>query len=297
MIVAQITMLCGDDIYMSNLFYLWCGSTTRPGRSCGKTQYVSFVATPTNIHHGGGVPTRLSWNRTHYWRKLGWKGHESHICSTTHAPRPLRVRDTRSKATIDGQDRREKKNRNTRGWRTRQPVVGKVIAQFLWWITVRHKIGENQFYIQRKTTMRVITPVLLVLGLALYARCEATGESSREEDGILECMFEDSVGSCFKTRLARNLDQIELDVTGKKSEPPISVVIERAGSVIADVVDDLQEADAEEIIEEDEAQNDNAGEIAELHYDSFYWAILPILRHVLTITQQNWKVTCIFAEI
>ncbi|XP_012230619.1 uncharacterized protein [Linepithema humile] len=110
--------------------------------------------------------------------------------------------------------------------------------------------------------MKIITSVFFVLGLALYVRCEATGKSNREEEdiSILECMFEDNVGSCFRTRLARDLDRIELDVTGKQSDPPISVVVERAGSVIADFVDDLQEADAEEIIEENEAQNDNAEE-------------------------------------
>lgn len=108
--------------------------------------------------------------------------------------------------------------------------------------------------------MRIITPVFLVLGLTLHAHCMATEKSKPKEEGILECIFTDNVRSCLRTRLARDLDQIELKVTGKKSEPPMSAVIEQAGNVIAEVVDDLQENNAEEIIKEDDVQNDNIGE-------------------------------------
>lgn len=110
--------------------------------------------------------------------------------------------------------------------------------------------------------MKIISPVFLVLGLALHAHCVATKESETKEDdiGVLECMFTDNAGNCIRTRLARDLDRIELEVTGKKSEPPMSAVVEQAGNIIAEVVDDLQENDAEEIVEEDDAQNDNIGE-------------------------------------
>ena len=57
-------------------------------------------------HHSGGVSARLT-NQTHYWRKLKWKGHQSHICSTTHASQPLRACDTRFKATVDGQRKKK----------------------------------------------------------------------------------------------------------------------------------------------------------------------------------------------
>lgn len=105
------------------------------------------------------------------------------------------------------------------------------------------------------------TLLLVLLGLALHVRCEqASEESARdEEDGILDCVFEDNTGNCLRMRLARDLDKIEREVTGKKSEQPISVVVEQAGSIIADVVDDLQETGAEEIIGEDEAQDDEIG--------------------------------------
>jgi len=87
----------------------------------------------------------------------------------------------------------------------------------------------------------------------------AMERSKPKEEGILGCIFTNNARSC-RTRLARDLDQIELEVTGKKSEPPMSAVIEQAGNVIAEVVDDLQENNAEEIIKEDDAQNDNIGE-------------------------------------
>lgn len=107
--------------------------------------------------------------------------------------------------------------------------------------------------------MRIIASVFLVLGLALHAHCAATEESKEDGIGILECMFTDNAGNCLRTRLAHDLDQIELEVTGKKSETPVSVVVEQASNIIAEVVDDLQENDAEEIVEEDDAQ-DNIGE-------------------------------------
>ncbi|KYM84136.1 hypothetical protein ALC53_05513 [Atta colombica] len=109
--------------------------------------------------------------------------------------------------------------------------------------------------------MRIIALVLfLVLGLALNAHCMAMKRSKPKEEGILGCIFTNNARSCLRTRLARDLDQIELEVTGKKSEPPMSAVIEQAGNVIAEVVDDLQENNAEEIIKEDDAQNDNIEE-------------------------------------
>ncbi|KYM98666.1 PREDICTED: uncharacterized protein LOC108777299 [Cyphomyrmex costatus] len=110
--------------------------------------------------------------------------------------------------------------------------------------------------------MRIIAPVFLVFGLVLHAHCMAMEKNTPKEDdtGILECVFTNNARNCLRTRLARDLDQIELEVTGKKSEPPMSAVIEQAGNVIAQVVDDLQENNAEEIVKEDDAQNDNIEE-------------------------------------
>lgn len=107
--------------------------------------------------------------------------------------------------------------------------------------------------------MRLIASIVLILGLALYVHCERTEESDHEEDGILDCMFANNAGSCLRSRLDRDLDRIELEVTGKKSETPMSTVIAQAGNIIAEVVDDLQETGTEGIIEEDDAQDDNVG--------------------------------------
>lgn len=106
--------------------------------------------------------------------------------------------------------------------------------------------------------MRIIAPVFLILGLALHVHGAATEEIKPKENSvdILECMFTDNAGNCLRTRLARDLDQIELEVTGKRSEPPMSAVVEQAGNIIAEVVDDLQKNGAEEIEKENDAQND-----------------------------------------
>ncbi|XP_071651412.1 uncharacterized protein [Temnothorax longispinosus] len=103
--------------------------------------------------------------------------------------------------------------------------------------------------------MRIIAPVFLVLGLALYVHCAEENKPKEDDIGILECMFTDHAGNCLRTRLARDLDQIELEITGKKSEPTMSAVVEQAGNIIAEVVDDLQENGAEEIVEENDAQD------------------------------------------
>jgi len=125
---------------------------------------------------------------------------------------------------------------------------------------VRLDLGENQTNSVEKKTMRIIASIVLILGLALYVHCETT-EESNQEDGvnILDCMFVNNAGSCLRSRLARNLDQIELEVTGKKSEPPMSAVVAQAGNIIAEVIDDLQETGTEGIIEEDDGQDDNVG--------------------------------------
>ncbi|KAL6443748.1 hypothetical protein ACFW04_001676 [Cataglyphis niger] len=110
--------------------------------------------------------------------------------------------------------------------------------------------------------MRIFASIVFILGLALYVHCETTEEGNQGENGVglLDCMLASNTGSCLRSRLSRDLDQIELEVTGKKSEPPMSTVVAQAGNIIAEIVDDLQENGAEGIIEEDDAQDDNAEE-------------------------------------
>lgn len=109
--------------------------------------------------------------------------------------------------------------------------------------------------------MRIIAPVFLVLGLALHVYCAATEDSKSKEDDFdpLECMFTDT-GNCLRTRLARDLDQIEVEIIGKRSEPPISAVLEQAGDVIADVINDVQENGFAGILEEKDSRDGDIGE-------------------------------------
>lgn len=114
----------------------------------------------------------------------------------------------------------------------------------------------------KESIMRIIASICLILGLALYVQCKVVEENFEEQTDnahILECMFQDNAGNCLRTRLARDIDQIEYEVTGKRSKPPMSSVLEQAGSVIAEIVDDLRESGTEGIIEEDDAQENHQG--------------------------------------
>ncbi|XP_029052148.1 uncharacterized protein LOC114880377 [Osmia bicornis bicornis] len=105
--------------------------------------------------------------------------------------------------------------------------------------------------------MRIPVFVLL-LGIALYARGEAI-ENKEEEGSFLNCVLEDNTIGCMRTRLARDIDQIEVQVTGKKSEVPMSAVIEQAGNFVAEVIDDIQNPEDAEEVEED-VENDGEQE-------------------------------------
>ncbi|KOC68633.1 hypothetical protein WH47_06425 [Habropoda laboriosa] len=88
--------------------------------------------------------------------------------------------------------------------------------------------------------MRIVVFSILLLGLALYVQGEPIQAKRQEDESFLNCVLEDNSMGCLTTRLARNMDQIEMRVTGRKSETPMSAVIEQAGSFVAEVVDDLQ---------------------------------------------------------
>ncbi|XP_015172143.1 PREDICTED: uncharacterized protein LOC107064232 [Polistes dominula] len=97
----------------------------------------------------------------------------------------------------------------------------------------------------------VVGPRTLVL---LTSVVLAETKDEEREKSTLECIFEDNVGNCLKKRLARDIDRIEIEVSGKKSEPPMSEVIEQTGNFIAEFVSDVQEElqeDDEEVAERD----------------------------------------------
>lgn len=81
--------------------------------------------------------------------------------------------------------------------------------------------------------------IFLLLGLVLCVQGELIG-TKEEDESFLTCVLEDNSVGCLSTRLGRNLDQIEMQVTGKKSETPMSAVIEQAGNFMAEVIDDVQ---------------------------------------------------------
>ena len=87
--------------------------------------------------------------------------------------------------------------------------------------------------------MRITVSALLLLGLVLCVQGDVT-ETKDEDESYLNCLLEDNTVGCLSTRLGRNLDEIEVGVTGKNSETPMSAVIEQAGNFVAEVIDDVQ---------------------------------------------------------
>ncbi|XP_003702920.1 uncharacterized protein LOC100877131 [Megachile rotundata] len=104
--------------------------------------------------------------------------------------------------------------------------------------------------------MRIPVFVFLLLG-ALCAQGETV--EKKEDDSLLNCVLEDDSMGCLRTRLARDIDSIEVQVTGKQSEVPMSAVIEQAGSFVADIVDDIQETGSVEEVEEQDVQVEGRG--------------------------------------
>lgn len=90
--------------------------------------------------------------------------------------------------------------------------------------------------------MRITVTILFLLGITiLHARGEPIGKTEEESDeALLDCASQENTLGCLGTRLARSMDRIEMQVTGKKSETPMSVVIEQAGNFVAELVDDIQ---------------------------------------------------------
>lgn len=101
--------------------------------------------------------------------------------------------------------------------------------------------------------MRNSTILLSIIGMLALSTVFVSAETQDEGEGsTLECVFEDNIGNCLRKRLARDIDRIEIEVSGKKSEPPMSEVIEQTGNFIAEFVSDVQEElqeDEEEIAE------------------------------------------------
>lgn len=120
--------------------------------------------------------------------------------------------------------------------------------------------------------MRIPVFAFLFLGLALCAQGEQI--ETKEEDGsLINCMFEDNTLACMATRTARDIDQIEMQVTGKKSEVPMSAAIEQAGNFVAEVIGDIQNPERSEAEEstEDGQQGEKLNKILATNRDWEYF--------------------------
>ncbi|XP_023288951.1 uncharacterized protein LOC105696187 [Orussus abietinus] len=98
---------------------------------------------------------------------------------------------------------------------------------------------------------------------ALVGVLLVVGDVRAEDDGILDCILKENSATCAAERVARKLDEIELEVAGKKSEVMTSQVLEEAGELIGEGVRAVlpvgrvdSTEDAEEPADEEEGGRD-----------------------------------------
>ncbi|XP_066596228.1 uncharacterized protein [Prorops nasuta] len=96
---------------------------------------------------------------------------------------------------------------------------------------------------------RILGTVLPILAVGLLLQ-GVSAEVAEDETSLMDCLFANNAGSCLRKKLARSIDDLEEKVTGKKTEMPISVVLEEAGEAVAQVLRD-------ETVEEPEDEREN----------------------------------------
>lgn len=111
-----------------------------------------------------------------------------------------------------------------------------------------------------KLSLCAILGIVLVYDFAL----------AEEEKGFLECILEANSASCARKRIAKEIDQIEFDVTGKRGEVPMSVVLQESGKFIAEGLNTLFGAEKTDDAQNDESEDRGMGRLL------FYFQILII---------------------
>lgn len=92
-----------------------------------------------------------------------------------------------------------------------------------------------------------------ILGV-LFLFSSINGILAEEEKGFLECILEANSASCARKRIAKEIDGIELEISGRKSDVPMSIVLEETGSFIAEGLNSLFGSEA------DKSQNDESAD-------------------------------------
>ncbi|XP_017884525.1 uncharacterized protein LOC108627679 [Ceratina calcarata] len=110
--------------------------------------------------------------------------------------------------------------------------------------------------------MRITVIASLILGLALCAKGETVKE---DNESLLNCIADDDTLGCLTSRLARDIDQIEVQVTGRTSETPMSSVIEQAGNFVAELIDDVQHPEQPAETEQEEGRGKKIGKRKKKH--------------------------------
>ena len=99
-----------------------------------------------------------------------------------------------------------------------------------------------------------------ILGIVLIYNFTSANEIlAEEEKGFLECILEANSASCARKRIAKEIDQIELEVSGRRSDVPMSVVLQETGNFIAEGLDNLFGAGETENSQNDESETRGMG--------------------------------------
>ncbi|XP_011503475.1 PREDICTED: uncharacterized protein LOC105366657 isoform X1 [Ceratosolen solmsi marchali] len=81
--------------------------------------------------------------------------------------------------------------------------------------------------------------IMYILGLFFMAmrggfvQGQHKQQENEEEGGILNCLFKSNYVTCMKKRMAWEIDRIEMQITGRASQIPMSKIIEESGSLLA----------------------------------------------------------------
>lgn len=109
-----------------------------------------------------------------------------------------------------------------------------------------------------------------LLGICLLLEsvvANSVEKEEEEESGIFECFLKANSASCARKKIAEEIDRIELNVSGKKSDVPMSVVLEETGNFVAETLSNLFGTDNAENGPEEEDTESRA--MSTLNYLNF----------------------------
>lgn len=94
-----------------------------------------------------------------------------------------------------------------------------------------------------------------LLGIFMIFDSIVVRSLAEEEGGILECILEANSASCARKKIAKEIDEMEFEVSGTKSDVPMSVVLEEAGNFVAEGFNNFFATDDNDNNQNDESES------------------------------------------